>query len=80
MAHRYGLRKCKRPTSDIYRFTELLKCDQIGKIPTFMEDIYVLLHTPIIIIHFSLALTVKDSEGANYRQLKLMVIMHGYNQ
>ena len=34
VAHPYGLRKCKRPTSDTYRYTELLKCDQIGKIPT----------------------------------------------
>ena len=54
VAHLYGLRKCKRPTSDTYRYTELLKCDQIGKIPTYMEETYVLLHNPIIIIiHFS---------------------------
>ena len=53
VAHTYGLRKCKRPTSDTYRNTELLKGHKIGKIPTYMEDIHVLLHTPIIIIHFS---------------------------
>ena len=41
--------KCKRPTSDTYRYTELLKCDQIGKIPTYMEETYVLLYTPIIL-------------------------------
>ena len=50
----------ERPTSDTYRYTELLKGDKIGKIPTyiyvyicfFMEETRVLLHTPIIIIHF----------------------------
>ena len=53
VAHPYGLRKCKRPTSDTYRNTELLKGHQICKIPTYMEETHVLLHTPIIIIHFS---------------------------
>ena len=38
MAHPYGLRKRKRLTSDTYRYTELLKFDQIGKIPTYMEE------------------------------------------
>ena len=41
-------------TSDTYRYTELLKGDQIGKIPTYMEETHVLRHTSIIIIiHFS---------------------------
>ena len=50
MAHPYRLRKCKRPTSDTYRYTELLKGDQIGRISTCLEDTHVSLHTPIIII------------------------------
>ena len=37
VTHPYGLRKCKRPTSETYRYTELLKGDQIGEIPTYME-------------------------------------------
>ena len=53
VARLFGLRKCKRPTSDTDRYTELLKGDQIGKIPTYMEKTHVLLHSPIIIIHFS---------------------------
>ena len=55
VAHPYGLQKCKRPTSDPFRYTELLKGDKIGKVPTYnMEETHVLLHTPIIIIiHFS---------------------------
>ena len=32
-------------------YTELLKGHQIDRIPTYMDDIHVLLHTPIIIIH-----------------------------
>ena len=55
VAHPYGLWKCKRPTSDTDRYTELqcvlkMKGDEIGKIPTYMEETHVLLHTPIIII------------------------------
>ena len=34
-------------SSDTYRYTELLKGDEIGKIPTYMEETHVLLHTPI---------------------------------
>ena len=34
MAYPYGRQKCKRPTSDTYRYTELLKGDQIDNIPT----------------------------------------------
>ena len=50
MAHPYGLRKRKQPTSDTYHYTEL----KTGKIPTFMEETYVLLHNPIVIIHFKI--------------------------
>ena len=41
VAHPYGLRKCKQPTSDTYRYTELMK-DQNGKIPTciYMEETF----------------------------------------
>ena len=35
VAHPYGLRKCKRPTSETYRYTQLLKGDKIGKIPMY---------------------------------------------
>ena len=31
---------------------ELMKGNQIGKIPTYMEETHVLLHNPIIIINF----------------------------
>ena len=41
VAYPYGLRKCKRRTSDTYRYTELLKGYQIGKIPTYMEETHV---------------------------------------
>ena len=49
----YGLQKCERPTYDTYRYTELLKGNQIGKIPTYVEETHVLLHIPMRIIHFS---------------------------
>ena len=38
---------------ELLSYTELLKGYQIGKIPTYMEETHVLLHTPIIIINFS---------------------------
>ena len=53
VAHPYGLRKCKRPTSDTYRYTELMKGNRIGKIPTYMEETHVLLRAPIIVFHSS---------------------------
>ena len=43
VAHPDGLRKCKQPTFDTDHYTELLRRDQIGKIPTYMEESHVLL-------------------------------------
>ena len=42
VAHPCGLRKCKRPTSDTYRYTQSY-WDQIGRIPMYMEYTHVLL-------------------------------------